>query len=688
MLTSSILQVQQLVTKGAKLKLTIGMAVHRDWNGVVFTVQALRLFHPEVMKDAELVIIDNAPQINGKGEPVGLTLLYANLLSKISECRGVKLVPYGQAVGTSAPRNHIFQHATGDVVVCMDCHLLLPPGSLKAAVDWFAARPESKDILQGPLVYDDLNNLGTHFADIWRGQMWGVWAQGWRCSCDPFAPVFSPLEKPGGGHGFFKSTYPLEEVESCGHCGRPYPQIGWSGHEGKLIELGYIQAGKSGPAFPIGGQGLGLFACRRDAWPGFNLDARGFGGEEMYVHEKCRLSGGQTYCLPDFKWWHRFGNPDSITYPLSIHGKVRNYLLEFEEIAKDYGPGGRKEIAGIGGDGAVKFAERERERCRLHFVDELKSIPAEEFDKIAENPVAAVEKACGTCGTGAKKPEIDDRSMEQMFEYVQTKERDLNKHVATLKEYAAKCEHVTEISKRRESTIALSAGEPAALVSYQIEDDPIYGRVEELRKEAGLQYHRIKSHEINPGDFAETDLLFIDSRHTFERSNWELSNLGSKVRKYIIFHDTELHGNQGEDGKQPGLLAAIRAFTRANPEWRVAWHTSEQYGLTVLSRVKDENPSLPSFGTQVWNFAKAMATAASAGFPVAAEELVQIRLDTCAMCSIRTGSQCSKCGCYLDERPDGGPGKAILATSECDFGFWKEAEEKGAPIVPQIVKGG
>lgn len=39
-------------------------------------------------------------------------------------------------------------------------------------------------------------------------------------------------------------------------------------------------------------QGLGIFACRRDVWPGFNPRLRGFGGEEGYIHEKFRRAGG------------------------------------------------------------------------------------------------------------------------------------------------------------------------------------------------------------------------------------------------------------------------------------------------------------------------------------------------------------------------------------------------------------
>ncbi|MGL1784034.1 hypothetical protein ACSTG0_23510, partial [Vibrio parahaemolyticus] len=69
------------------------------------------------------------------------------------------------------------------------------------------------------------------------------------------------------------------------------------------------------PPFEIPMQGMGLFACRRDAWAGFNPDFRGFGGEEGYIHEKFRQRGGKVLCLPFLRWMHRFNRPLGLPYP-------------------------------------------------------------------------------------------------------------------------------------------------------------------------------------------------------------------------------------------------------------------------------------------------------------------------------------------------------------------------------------
>ena len=85
-------------------------------------------------------------------------------------------------------------------------------------------------------------------------------------------------------------------------------------------------------------QGLGVFSCRKDAWPGFNPLFRGFGGEEGYLHEKVRQRGGRTLCLPWLRWGHRFGRPSGVPYPVLLHDKVRNYVIGHTELGLDLQP--------------------------------------------------------------------------------------------------------------------------------------------------------------------------------------------------------------------------------------------------------------------------------------------------------------------------------------------------------------
>jgi hypothetical protein len=90
-----------------------------------------------------------------------------------------------------------------------------------------------------------------------------------------------------------------------------------------------------GEAFEIPLQGMGLFACKRENWLGFNLRFRGFGGEEGYIHEKFRQHGGRILCLPFLRWTHRFDRPNGAKYVNRWEDRIRNYLIGWRELGMD-----------------------------------------------------------------------------------------------------------------------------------------------------------------------------------------------------------------------------------------------------------------------------------------------------------------------------------------------------------------
>jgi hypothetical protein len=172
----------------------------------------------------------------------------------------------------------VFREANSDWVLCMDAHVLLAPGALARLLEFVDANLECPDLLQGPLLGSGQVPLATHWAPAWREGMFGTWASDER-GLDP-----------------------------------------------------------DGPPFEIPMQGLGLFACRTEAWPGLNRRFRGFGGEEGYVHEKFRAAGGRTLCLPFLRWLHRFPRPAGPSYPLRWEDRIRNYVLGWEELGLPTGP--------------------------------------------------------------------------------------------------------------------------------------------------------------------------------------------------------------------------------------------------------------------------------------------------------------------------------------------------------------
>ncbi|MCI5146108.1 MAG: glycosyltransferase, partial [Candidatus Electrothrix sp. AR3] len=271
---------QQATPRRTKRKITIGMATYDDFDGVYFSIQALRLYHPEVINQCEILVIDNHPD-----GPC------AKSLKELEESMdNYRYIPLPLVQGTAAGRNALFQHASGDYVLCIDCHVLLVPGAIKKLIAYFTANPASNDLIQGPMIDDDLQTVFTHFQPIWQEGMYGVWGN------DPRA------ENPAG-----------EPIE-----------------------------------IPM--QGLGLFACRKAAWLRFHPRFYGFGGEEGYIHEKFRQAGGKTLCLPFLRWLHRFARPMGTPYSVEWQDRIHNYLLGFEELGLDTLPIQKHFIELLGSD--------------------------------------------------------------------------------------------------------------------------------------------------------------------------------------------------------------------------------------------------------------------------------------------------------------------------------------------------
>jgi hypothetical protein len=270
-------------------ELTVGMACHNDWHGVYFTIQSLRMHHAREVQRCELVVVDNDPD----GKEGGWTRdLVENWLaphagSGPGQFAAVRYVRAPEIEGTAAPRDLVFQGASGEYVLCMDCHVLLAAGSLTRLIEFWDGNP-SKDIVGGPIFMDNLVTYGTHFDDVWRDGMWGVWAVAWQCPC---GLIFCPREVPRE-RGVPQSArpervppgilyYPIvggERMDDCPRCGKlVHVTSEWWGHEVPLLAAGFYPIGSSpdDPAFEIPGMGLGVFSMRRDDWPGFNPRFRG-----------------------------------------------------------------------------------------------------------------------------------------------------------------------------------------------------------------------------------------------------------------------------------------------------------------------------------------------------------------------------------------------------------------------------
>lgn len=247
--------------------LTVAMATYDDFDGVYFSLQAIRLYHPEILDDVEFLVLDNHPA----GPQAEALRELGNWIGSYTYW------PYDRTQGT-AVRDLLFRRGDSEFVLVMDSHVLFAPGALARLIGYLRQNRTASDLLQGPLLADDGATLSSYLEPVWREGMFGTWALDER-ALDPDA---EPFEIPS--------------------------------------------------------QGLGVFVCRRAAWPGLNPRFAGFGGEEGYLHEKVRRAGGRTLCLPFLRWMHRFGRPGGAPYANRWSDRLRNYRIAARELGLDPEP--------------------------------------------------------------------------------------------------------------------------------------------------------------------------------------------------------------------------------------------------------------------------------------------------------------------------------------------------------------
>ena len=82
---------------------------------------------------------------------------------------GYRYLAYGGRGGTGV-RDVLFREANSEFVLVMDSHVLFSSGSLAKLIAFLRTQTDSNDLWQGPLIYDDLRSLSTHFAPEWAGR--------------------------------------------------------------------------------------------------------------------------------------------------------------------------------------------------------------------------------------------------------------------------------------------------------------------------------------------------------------------------------------------------------------------------------------------------------------------------------------------------------------------------------------
>ena len=199
---------------------------------------------------------------------------------------------------------------------------------------------------------------------------------------------------------------------------------------------------------------------------------------------------------------------------------------------------------------------------------------------------------------------------------------DINEHLPTLKEYSQECSSVFETGVRGVvSSYALLYG----LVENKTTNNKLiflndieHCDISEFKKLADDNSVSVKYAWNNNLDLVfspnETyDLTFIDTWHVYGQLKRELEKFSKITNKYIIMHDTEIDGIEGETRRPnglynwlyvgnnldglvsrtgipkheilKGLLPAIDEFLTANTNWILHKQFKNNNGLTILKRI-------------------------------------------------------------------------------------------------------
>ena len=185
-------------------------------------------------------------------------------------------------------------------------------------------------------------------------------------------------------------------------------------------------------------------------------------------------------------------------------------------------------------------------------------------------------------------------TIKEKYQNECNRQSDINELLPYLKEYADKCDHVTEMGVRWvSSTYAFLASNAKTVVGYDIETQRQAWECKEICQKEGREWTYIEA-DVLKVDIEETDFLFIDTFHTKTQLERELAKHANKVRKYIGFHDTTAFEWKGEESYHSvsdkgtncggGIWYAIQDFLDSNPNWAIVLRETKNNGLTIIGK--------------------------------------------------------------------------------------------------------
>ena len=167
------------------------------------------------------------------------------------------------------------------------------------------------------------------------------------------------------------------------------------------------------------------------------------------------------------------------------------------------------------------------------------------------------------------------------FEEIKRNGSDINEHVETIFNFTKGCNVAV--------SLGIGRGDAAfsLLLSCQhhisIDPNPSRDTLNFLNDYFGPKSSSIIQSTSDLIEIDDFDVLFVDSVHTADCVEKELKTHANKVNKFIIFHDTHIFGDVGEDNGE-GIKKPIYEFLSNNQEWKIVYNENHNNGLMILAK--------------------------------------------------------------------------------------------------------
>lgn len=529
-------------------KLSVGFGLYEGVKEFEQTVQGWRMNND--FTNIEFVVVNQTPE--SKDARTLRNFVNGPLRTRTA---GARYVEMADKIGVAPVRNAIAEAMAGDIKMFCDHHIDFKAGIFEKVIKLVSDPACRTSMFTGPVLNNRLDVIGTHLNPIWRKMGWGIWGKAW---LHPDGKThFSVIELD-------EKAIPVSLDMECKRLDKlDFPDIPYSGYEEALRKLNYVSLGDTDDyMLEIPGQGLGFFACHRDAWPGFNPLMRGFRCMELAFCEKFRQQGGKVICVTDWKWWHLWDKFEPAPFPVRNSDAARNAILAWIDMGKD----------------PVELQQQfvRPGICSIETWDKIikdpQKLPLPENHSLLLKPGRVVPQAA---------PDEEQQSINRELLTRQRGEENKDRPgvaLSVLFAVASKCPRMVELSTHADSLVAIHSAQCTHTISYNLQrDDPL------LRKAVALPgpvvRQTVETASPNPA-FDQADGLYIDIPPYDGQTLYNrLTYFAPKIHRMIAIHRILDY---------PEMVKAVDQFLEENPKWILAYRVDQRHGIAVLSTDTDD----------------------------------------------------------------------------------------------------